>query len=539
MNEFEQAWMRMMAFFDENPISYVVLIGTYALLWLRQRKKKLALQAQGLDAADQSYDTAKSHQPASKPQGGLLDRPLFNWSPRDPFTITDLLRGLIIIGGPGSGKTSGSGHIIGKALAACRMIGGLILASKPEDREFWQGIFQRAGRLKDLLIFGPSSPLRCNFIGFILQSGGDTRDVTHAIMNIGEIVQKNSGGTKSEEAFWRREKERMIYNAVEIVAMATADAQAPDLQEFINSAALSPDKLGSPEFKKTFHYKCLKLAHDHVRTAIERNDFDLAFKYWKDEYPAMADKMRSSTLAEVMGTLHVFNSGLVRELVSTTTNVSPAALDHGKWLFIDAPISSFGATGAFLLGGWKHISQWHLLRRKAQEDTPVAVIWADEYQKVANGNGGDASFLAESRSHRATVVALTQSIHSLYSRIREGGEHETDSLLTCFYTKIAHAVGDAKTAQYFGSLIGRRLVTRVNTSTSPGDGNVYDALFGTRKVSASTSQSIENVLENTEFMQNLRTGGRANGYMVDGIVVRSAQPFSNGEAYLKCSFSQK
>ena len=159
----------------------------------------------------------------------------------------------------------------------------------------------------------------------------------------------------------------------------------------------------------------------------------------------------------------------------------------------------------------------------------------DEYQKVASSF--DPAFLAECRSHSGCMACLTQSIHSLYTRIREAGEHGADALLTNFYHKVLHTLGDEKSASYASSLIGRRLKTRVNVS-SGGEDNAYDALYGPSKVTASTSQSIENILEPRAFQQGMRTGGRAHGYVVDGIVVRS-EAFSNGEVFLRVSFSQK
>ena len=191
--------------------------------------------------------------------------------------------------------------------------------------------------------------------------------------------------------------------------------------------------------------------------------------------------------------------------MSTGTNVSPAVFDQGKWVLVDMPISSYGASGAFVIGAWKFLTQWHILRRHATEKTPVCVIWADEAQKVVNSK--DVAFLSECRSHRGCMVYLTQSIHSYYARLGgRTGEHEADALLTNFYHKIFHAVGDDKTAAFGSSLVGRRLTTRMGGSMGAGE-SVGEELFGKHnRYSANFSQSIENILENREFMQGLRTG---------------------------------
>ena len=487
---------------------------------------------------DVAAASSGSFRPAGRIAAGLLSQVLYWWSPRDPLTIRDLLRSIAIFGASGSGKTSGSGYQLAKAIVRNPKIGGLILASKPEDREFWQRIFAKAGRKSDLLIFGPDSPLRFNYLDFLQRSGADTRDITQAIMVIGETLHQGEG--RQGEQFWRQQNERLIYNAVEIVRRALGKVAAPDLQRFINGAAQNPAALPTPEWQAGFHNQCLERASRNLHTSVARHDYDLVLDYWLSEYPAMADKTRSSILAGVMGILHVFNTGIVRELVSTTTNISPAVMDQGKWVLVDMPISSEGAAGAFVIGGWKYLTQRHVLKRQATEDTPVCVIWADEAQKVINSF--DAAYLAECRSHRGCMVCLTQSIHSCYASIRgKGGEHETDALLTNFYHKIFHALGDDKTATYASSLIGKRLTMHYGGSMSGHDTvSVFDELMGNKsRFSGNFSEHMEEILQTREFMQNLRTGGEANGYVVDGIAVRSGEPFSNGEAWMKVAFSQK
>jgi hypothetical protein len=171
------------------------------------------------------------------------------------------------------------------------------------------------------------------------------------------------------------------------------------------------------------------------------------------------------------------------------------------------------------------------------EDSSAIVIHCDEAQKVMNSE--DGPFLAECRSHRGCLIYLTQSIHSFYSRIQgKAGEHETDAFLTNFYHKVFHAVGDDKSAGYGSSLVGQRMHLDVDTSgAAPED--AYEAIMGNTRISASTRQQIRKILEHREFMQGFRTGGPENGWMVDGIVVRSGQPFSNGEAFMRVAFSQR
>src|SRR3954447_6495125 len=115
-----------------------------------------------------------------------LDTPLMRWSSKDAFTMRDLVRSVSIMGSAGSGKTSSIGFLLGRALASCPKVGGLIIASKPEDRAFWQGIFEAAGR--ELVVVGPDSGHRFNVIDFEARSGADAREITECIMTIGETL---------------------------------------------------------------------------------------------------------------------------------------------------------------------------------------------------------------------------------------------------------------------------------------------------------------------------------------------------------------
>ena len=101
-------------------------------------------------------------------------------------------------------------------------------------------MFKKAGRGLDLIEFSPDTDKRFNLLSYVLSMGGHTRDVTRCITVIGETLRSaDSKGGESAD-FWEREQERMIYNAVEVVKLATGKVSAPDLQKFINTAATTP-----------------------------------------------------------------------------------------------------------------------------------------------------------------------------------------------------------------------------------------------------------------------------------------------------------
>lgn len=246
-----------------------------------------------------------------------LETTLFDWTPRDPFSVRSLLNGGLFIAGPvGSGKTSSSGKLIGTSIVRYAsgnkpMSGGLILASKPEDLKMWQEIFASAGRSKDLRVFSPSEGLRFNVLDYEMRLGGHTRNITKCILTMGESLRSSDSGSGSDQdPFWRQQSERMIYNAVEIVKHATGRVSAPDLQKFIVGAAQNAEQLSSDAWRAGFHCQCLEAAHNATKSPIESHDVAMATDYWLAEMPVLADRTKSSILASVMGLLHVFNTGL-------------------------------------------------------------------------------------------------------------------------------------------------------------------------------------------------------------------------------------
>ena len=273
------------------------------------------------------------------------------------------------------------------------------------------------------------------------------------------------------------------------------------------------------------------------KSAIEGHDYQLAADYWLAEFPQMADKTRSSILAGVMGVLHIFNTGIVRELVSTTTTVAPSDMFDGKWVLVNLSPAVWGDIGKFINAGWKYVTQRANLRRHVGPGSRINVIWCDEAQQFVNSF--DAHYLAQCRSHMGCMVYLTQSLHSYYSALKgEAGRHQADALLSNFHHKLFHALGDVQTAEWAASLVGRSLQTFIGGS-SQNDGDMFDSMFGANKYTGNFSEQYEQILQNNAFLTGLRTGGPENRFLADAILIRSGMPFSNGASFLHCTFSQK
>jgi hypothetical protein len=472
-----------------------------------------------------------------------LDDELMRLSPLDPWTIRSACQNTIVIGKSGSGKSSGSGDYLLRAVVRYRNSGGALFASKPEDREYFRRVFREERTLKDLFILEPGGEHRFNVLDHERAKGADTRDLTQACMTFKETLSRTQagggGGGDDNAAYFALQERLMLHQAIEILLRATGKIDPWAIQCFITGAAISLEETNDDRWKTAFHNAMLQEAKKNARTDIEKHDVQLAEQYWTFQIPRMNDRTRTSIEAGALAVLAAMNSGIARDLLSTSTTVSPDVLEERKWLLVNAPIVPGDVTAAVINSAVKYSVQRHILKRQAGPDAPLLCIFSDEFQKLANSY--DAMFLAECRSHRGCLIALTQSIHAMYANLHgKGGEHQTDALLTNFGHVVVHTVGDAKTAQYFSSLLGNRRELFINVSMQPRQEELFDVLMRGSTASVSCSEKYEPILQPAVFLSGLRVGGPENGNIVDGVVIRSGQPFrATNENYLITSFRQR
>ena len=262
----------------------------------------------------------------------------------------------------------------------------------------------------------------------------------------------------------------------------------------------------------------------------------MALDYFAGQLPTMDARTRSGIEAGVFNILFVLNSGAVKDLLNSGTNVTPAILDSGECIMGNMAVAEHGAGGSLVNAALKYATQRHVLRRHADAKTAETVIWIDEYQNHLTEF--DPKFLAECRSHKGAMVVMTQSLHSFYSEIwveRRENTRPTRFSRT-FGIKIAHALGDEKSAQYFASLIGKRVVVRYGGSEG-ARGELWEEMTGRSRFTSSFNEYLEYVVAG-DFTNGLRTGGPPNN-VADGFVIRNGVPFACGENYLRVAFSQE
>jgi len=465
-----------------------------------------------------------------------LDRELFWWSERDPFRVRDLLNGgALILGRAGSGKTSSSGRTLMQSIVDNPKSGGLILAAKPEDAGDIERIFARARRLDDLVVFDAENLWRFNFLDYV--GKGEARNVVNVMMMIAETLNRGERGSGEDGDYWKAQCERLLETAVIALQSAEERVTPVNLHKFIMTAATNSRQIAEPSWQAQYHGKVLEKGHEASKSPRQAHDHEMAEDFWLLEFPGMADRTRSSILTYATQILHVFNTGLCKEMVAGETNITPDYVLRGGWVLVNFPVSSYGAAGAFITTGWKYLTQMAVLKRKWDSNDPWCVIWADEFSQLCNS--WDAHYICQARSHGGSLCALLQSAASIYAAMKgESGRHQADALLANFSHWIVHSC-DPVTAKAAVAKLGRRKEILYSGSSSPHqDTTIWDMMYGRQHVSASFSEHYEQVLQDQEFMVG-RTGGPENGCLADAIVIRSGETFADGKSYKRVTFSQR
>jgi hypothetical protein len=118
-------------------------------------------------------------------------------------------------------------------------------------------------------------------------------------------------------------------------------------------------------------------------------------------------------------------------------------------------------------------------------------------------------------------------------------DNKAKLLLANFGTAIFHSLACKDTAQYASDRCGDRREKFITPSVG-GQVELWDRISGGHKSSFSVSERYEPILRPVAFLSGLRRGGPINEYKIDGIVIKSGEPFlSTNENWLLVEFSQK
>ncbi len=102
---------------------------------------------------------------------GQDSSPLIHLSPKDAFTMKHSFEGIFVAGQSGSGKTSGPGQALARAMLR-NGFGFLITTTKPDDSSMWLNWARLEGREKDVRLFSPEQPWKFGILQYAYSQGG-------------------------------------------------------------------------------------------------------------------------------------------------------------------------------------------------------------------------------------------------------------------------------------------------------------------------------------------------------------------------------
>lgn len=479
-----------------------------------------------------------------RPTAWDLSTPILRFSDQDVWTIGDSCMGTQIWGSTGSGKSTGSLAAICRAFLRAGY-GGLFLTAKPDDTATYTKYCDETGRSSDLIVFGVNGPYRYNPLDAELRrrdaGAGLTENVVALLTTLLEVSERNSGeGDRDDSGFWKRTNRQLLRNAVDLLVMAKNRLSVPELYKLVVSAPTSLQQVASADWQAgSFCYQCLREADAKQGSARERGDLELVSAFFLLEWANLSERTRSVVLSTFTSMLDVLNRGVVRDLLSGTTNVTPEMAQEGKIILIDLPIKLFGEIGIFVQVLWKACFQRAMERRNVAENPRPVFIVADESHLLCVSS--DQTFQTTARSSRTAVAYATQSISNYLAALGgDRAEPQTHSLLGNLQTQVFHQQADIRTNEYAAQLIGRTRQYMCNANTSFEPAAWPDTLFGRAAghMSAGMSEVFEFEVQPNAFAR-LRRGGPPE-WKVDSIVYQGGRRFyDTGRAWLPVTFTQR
>lgn len=408
----------------------------------------------------------------------LLDAALLQITPNDNFTVRDATQGVLITGGIGSGKTSGSGATLRAAYLQSGM-GGLVLCAKPEEAEAWRAACVKHGRRGSLIELDGRIPI-LNFISYELARHGTEgiNSVIECLMRVLEAA-RNVGAEpgRSGERFWEDTTRQVLRNALPILYASTGTVRIADILSFLRSAPQTHADMTNPEWQRdSFFFRCFASGADRIDDATGNR----VVSYWREDFARLDPKTRGNIAISLTTALDRFNHGWLQHAFCGESTVVPELSFHGAIILLNMPALTLNDDGIIAQQLFKYIWQRAVLARNAldasQQQRPV-FLWADEAQYFINGFDGE--FLSTCRGSLACTVFLSQSLPTYFAAI--GGElprERVQHLLGNFATKVWHSNACAETNRWAAETIGQVVHRRASYSEGEGSNVNYGSSMG-------------------------------------------------------------
>lgn len=452
--------------------------------------------------------------------------------PLDSLTLEDALTGVHVMGGIGSGKTSGSGAALARAYLS-HNFGGLVLCAKREERELWERYAAETGRSASLLVVSPEADWCLNFLDYELRHGGRGAGQVENLVNLFSVVVELAAGPgmREGERFWEASKDALIRAAVGLIELAGEALTLDTICRVIASAPQDIEMLDEPQWQRTS--LCARLMDKAQQRDLDPRqveDAEIIFRYWRAEFPRIDERTRSGIIATFASVANKLQYGDIRRLLCERTTFTPElAYTAGRIIVIDMSVQEYGEAGRLTQGIIKYCFQRAMLRRSVRQHPRPVFLVADEAQNFVSSY--DYRFLAECRGSRCAVIYLTQNVSNYRAVLSK--DAQADALLGLFQVKIFHANADFHSNKLASETIGEQWAFQYNYGGSHPSGG------GQGTLNAGGQQHRQFKVPPEHFTA-LRRGGAANGFEVDAYLFRAGPPWRlTGDTWLALTFRQR
>lgn len=454
-----------------------------------------------------------------------LDERLLQLSPDDYWTLRDACEGTQVFGAPGSGKSSGRGATIARAMLRAGF-GGIVLASKKEEAEIWQRYCLNSGRANSLLRVSLDSGHYFDFLRYECNrpgtNAGSAETLVPLLLTIVKAADQDEAGSgNGSDPYWHRALKELLLHTVELGRLIAGRELSLDLlAEIVATAPHSPAAVQGERWQEV-----MASADQRAVGRLAKRNLRHLRRYFNHDFPGLPDRTRGSITSMFTSTVAEISHGIFGEMfTSGRVNLVPELTHEGAVIVLDIPVNEHGPAARYAQIIFKYLWQQATGRRHGGDELRPVFLWSDEAQDLVTAN--DAAFQAKARSARACTVYLTQSIPSYTKTL---GPAATNALLGNLQTKIFHANGDPETNAWAERLFGHE--TRARHSRSETKGR-----FVSESETTGTSESREPRIEAAEFTM-LRKGGAGD---VEAIVFQAGRAWNaSGTNYLRTRFPQE
>ena len=393
---------------------------------------------------------------------GLLDFSADD-SGEDVWRLKDACEGVLILGAPGSGKTSGSGFAFAAAFIQAGF-GGLVLAAKPDEARRWESLCARCGRGDDCVVVTPTGPFKLNALAYETERPGErlamTDDLIAFFRVLIAIVSKQRAG-QSREDFWTNATNQLMRELFDVFLLASEPLTVDGLTRFLTKAPEEPTKRWReiPVFGSL-----LTRAEKAVKTPEDKRIYERVRDYWTVAYPRTAHQTRSGVVLGFTAMANALTGRGIHELISAETTVTPEIILSGKIVVLNLSIKDCGQGGLLIQAAWKFLFQRAVERRadKGLKTARPVFLWEDEGHMFFSQH--DIDFQPTARDCRAAHVIISQSLHNFYQLGHN--PHAVQGVFATMNTQVFHANGDLETNKWASEKMGTAMKTVVNVSVS-------------------------------------------------------------------------